>query len=60
MEFVRLEYQNSKVANAELKGHREVILSYAEKGYRYAGFLPVVEGPSGKTLAVDLIFEKAE
>lgn len=32
MEFVRLEYQNSKVANAELKGHREVILSYAEKG----------------------------
>ena len=55
MEFVRLEYQNSKVANAELKGHREVILSYAEKGYRYAGFLPVVEGPSGKTLAVDLL-----
>jgi len=59
MEFVRLEYDNNKLTTAELKGHRELICEYAAKGYRYAGFLPVEFGPSGKTLAVDLIFEKA-
>ncbi len=58
MEFVRLEYDNNKLTNAELKGHQEVIKEYAEKGYRYAGFIPVSFGPSGKTLAIELIFEK--
>ncbi len=59
MEFVRLEYDNNKVKNAELKGHQELIREYSEKGYKYIGFIPVVFGPSGKTLAIDLIFEKA-
>ena len=58
MEFVRIEYENNKMTNAELRGHREIIEEYAKKGYRYVGFVPVKFGPSGKTLAIDLIFEK--
>ncbi len=58
MEFVRLEYDNNKLLNAELKEHREIIKEYTEKGYKYIGFVPVSFGPSGKTLAIDLIFEK--
>ena len=58
MEFVRMEYANNKMTTAELSGHRELIREYAERGYHYVGFLPVSFGPSGKTLAIDLIFEK--
>lgn len=58
MEFVRLEYDNRKTAAAELDEHRQIITEYAEKGYSYVGFIPVKFGPSGKTLAIDLIFEK--
>lgn len=58
MEYVRLNYENNKLTNAELKNHQEVINEYVEKGYKYVGFIPVNFGPSGKTLAIDLIFEK--
>jgi len=58
MEFVRLEYDNNKATNAELEKHREVIEDYVSKGYKYVGFIPVKFGPSGKTLAIDLIFDK--
>ena len=58
MEFVRLEYDNNKATNAELNGHQEVIKEYISKGYKYIGFIPVKFGASGKTLAIDLIFDK--
>ena len=58
MEFVILEYDNNKATNAELNGYQEVIKEYVEKGYKYVGFIPVKFGPIGKTLAIDLIFEK--
>ncbi len=58
MEFVRLEYKNNKLTTAELKGHQEIIKEYVTKGYKYVGFIPVSFGPSGKTLAIELIFEK--
>ena len=59
MEFVRLKYANNKLINAEIKEHREVINEYVEKkGYKYVGFIPVVFGPSGKMLEVDLIFKR--
>ncbi len=60
VEFVRLEYNNNKTANAELYEHQDVIKNYALKGYTYVGFIPVKFGPSGKTLAIDLIFEKTK
>ncbi|MBR3138786.1 hypothetical protein IKG38_02140 [Candidatus Saccharibacteria bacterium] len=59
MEFVRVKYANNKLINAEIKEHREIIEEYTEKkGYKYVGFIPVIFGPSGKTLEADLLFEK--
>lgn len=61
MEFVRLKYANNKLINADIKEHREVIENYVEKkGYKYLGFVPVLFGPSGKMLEIDLIFKKSE
>lgn len=58
MEFVRIEYKNNPVKNAELTAHRDIIAEYEQKGYSYSGFVPVLLGPSGKILAIDLVFEK--
>jgi len=57
MEFVRLKYANNKLITSELKEHQAVITEYVEKkGYEYLGFIPVLFGPSGKVLEMDLIF----
>lgn len=56
-EYEHIVLKNNYVANAEVFGHREVINSYAEKGYRFAGYMPTKFGPSGKTVELDLIFE---
>lgn len=59
MEYVRLKYANNKLINSNLKEHREVIDEYVGKrGYDYIGFIPVVYGPNGKLLEVDLVFKK--
>lgn len=58
MEFVRIDYDNNKMSTSELNGHHEIIKEYIEKGYKYIGYIPVSFGPSGKTLAIELIFEK--
>lgn len=42
------------------KNHREIIDSYAEKGYRYAGYIPTRTTSSGGLLTIDLIFEIEE
>lgn len=58
MEFVRLKYANNKLINADIKEHRDVIDEYVnKKGMEYVGFIPVLFGPSGKTLEIDLIFK---
>ena len=38
--------------------HREVISQYAEKGWRYNGYIPISKTNQGNTLQIDLIFEK--
>lgn len=59
MEFVRLKYANNKLINANLKEHREIIEEYVEKKHMdYLGFVPVLFGPSGKVLEIDLIFKE--
>lgn len=58
MEFVRINFDNNKLTTSELKGYKEVIEEYINKGYTYIGFVPVSFGPSGKMLAMDLIFDK--
>ena len=59
MEFIRLKYANNKLISSEIKEHREVIEEYVnKKGYKYVGFIPVLFGPNGKMLEVDLMFDK--
>lgn len=59
MKFVRLKYANSKLIDADIKEHRDVIEEYVNKrGMEYVGFIPVLFGPSGKMLEIDLIFKK--
>lgn len=59
MEFVRLKYANNKLINSNLKEHREIITEYIEKkNMEYFGFVPVLFGPNGKFLEIDLIFRK--
>lgn len=59
MEYVRLKYANNKLINSDIKEYRDVINEYIEKkGYEYVGFIPVLFGPSGKMLEIDLLFKK--
>jgi len=57
-EFVKLEMKNNPATTAELTGYRDVIREYGEKGFSYAGYVPVKSGPSGKLLEIELIFQK--
>ncbi len=58
MEFVRMKYANNKLINANLKEHREIIEEYIiKKHMEYLGFVPVLFGPNGKPLEIDLIFK---
>lgn len=56
-EYVTVTLKNNPVKDATLSGYRNIIDEHAEKGYRYAGFLPTRYGPSGKVIELDLIFE---
>ncbi len=55
--YVTIELENNRLTSAKSTAHREIIDKYAAEGFRYAGYLPCVIGPSGKMLSVDLIFE---
>lgn len=60
MEFVRLKYANNKLINANLKEHREIIEECVQKkNMEYLGFVPVLFGPNGKIMEIDLIFKKS-
>lgn len=43
---------------SDLSGHRHLIMMYAAKGYRYAGFIPTKINENGKMENIDLIFER--
>ena len=49
-EFVRINYDNKATSTSETEQHQKVIKEYSEKGYHYAGYVPVKFGPSGKML----------
>jgi len=38
--------------------HRSIIDQYAQKGYRYVGFIPVTMNDYGKYKDIDLVFER--
>lgn len=56
-EFVRINYDNKATSTSETERHQAIIKEYYEKGFRFAGYVPVKFGPSGKMLTIDLIFE---
>ena len=56
-EFVTVKVKNNPAYCATLSEHRKVIEEYAAKGYTYKGYFPTVQGPSGKIIEMDLIFE---
>ena len=55
MKFVRVEYDNNRVAGAELTSHREVIEEYALKGYKYLGFEKKQNNLEHKTIYISSV-----
>ncbi|MDE5991424.1 MAG: DUF4177 domain-containing protein [Oscillospiraceae bacterium] len=55
-EYVKLHI--GKFIGAGSNEHRKIIDEYAEKGYRYAGYIPTDITDYGKIKEMDLIFEK--
>jgi len=56
----KYEYFNisiDKFFYAGSQEHRQIIDSYAAKGYRYAGYIPTEITGHGKIISMDLIFE---
>lgn len=49
----------NKFIGAEITEHRQIINKYAEKGYRYVGYIPTKISDYGKIKIIDLIFEKS-
>lgn len=57
-EYVRAKLdKNNYAMNADMGSHHEIIDAKAAEGKRYVGWFPAVQGPSGKTVEFDLIFE---
>ena len=58
--YERVEFENNPAWNAEVPGgeYAKTIDEHAGNGERYAGWLPVKSGPTGKLLSIDLVFEK--
>ena len=42
---------------AKSKEHRQIIEEYAQKGYRYVGYIPTNMSDYGKIKDMDLVFE---
>ena len=57
-EYVRVKLdKNNYALNADMESHRDIINNKAAEGARYVGWFPVTQGPTGKTVEFDLIFE---
>ena len=49
--------KNNYALNADMESHREIIDRKAAEGARYVDWFPVTQGPTGKTVEFDLVFE---
>ena len=56
-EYVTVERKMDVALAAHFTEYREVIDEYAQKGYRYAGYVPTEIHANGKIKEIDLIFE---
>lgn len=57
-EYVTLRVKKG-ITSVTLSEHRAVIDEYAQKGYRYVGYIPTKESGYGILAEVDLVFEKS-
>lgn len=57
-EYVAVDYCAKGVVFSCVSEHREIMDEYAQKGYRYIGFIPTEVGANGCIRKIDLIFEK--
>ena len=55
--YVYVNVHIGKFCGAKSEEHRTIINQYAEKGYRYVGYIPTNINDYGKTKDIDLIFE---
>lgn len=55
--YVFVNIRISKLVGAKSEEHRKIIQEYAEKGYRYVGFIPTEISDAGKIKCMDLVFE---
>lgn len=46
------------ILGSKTEEHRKIIDEYAAKGYRYAGYVPILMDSNGKLYDIDLIFER--
>lgn len=56
-EYVSVNYEAKNTVLAVISKHRKLINEYAEKGYRYVGFVPTEVGANGCMRKIDLVFE---
>lgn len=57
-EYVEIEYAAKGVLFLCTNKHKEIIDSYAKKGYQYAWFVPTEIDAKGCMRKIDLIFAK--
>ena len=54
-EYVKID--NEALITSKFTVHREIIDTYAQKGFRYVGFVPIKSDSYGRIKEMDLIFE---
>jgi len=57
-EYAYVSLHINRFVGAKSEEHRQIIDSYARKGYRYVGYIPTIISDYGKIKDLDLIFEK--
>ena len=59
-EFVEVYVQGGVLKPLNFTDYRRVVRNYAEKGYRFVGYVPtqVTTSPYGSIQKMDLVFEK--
>lgn len=55
--YVYVNVHIGKFIGAQSEEHRAIIDEYAEKGYRYVGYIPTNITDYGKITDMDLVFE---
>ena len=58
-EYVTVEVKKG-FAKATFTQHREIIDQYAQRGYKYVGYVPVEITGYGFLTKIDLVFEKPQ